>query len=333
MEMRNKQLSTSTISGRTSALKHFFDMNDIVGINWAKIQKFKGEPTEQKEDRPYLRHEIKQLVDSAVSIRDKAIILLLASSGIRRGGIVDLRIKDLQHIPKYDIYKITVYAKTSQQYYTFCTPETKKAIDDYINWRSRLGEKITDNSILFRVEFDIRTHYEIRNNVRKLKPTSIYSMVRDLSHELGLKQIQHLTEEVKAGKTRSSIMTCHGFRKYFDTICTSNGMDKLYVEVCMGHDTGLKGAYFKPTWQEVLEGNNKMRGYVTVINDLTINEEYRLRRQVNQLKEEASGVTALSERLSSLESVMKNILVNSDTKDRSTLAKELVRTGIFRPNT
>ncbi|MFZ0555567.1 MAG: hypothetical protein WAM26_09765 [Nitrososphaeraceae archaeon] len=75
-------------------------------------------------------------------------------------------------------------------------------------------------------------------------------------------------------------MLVHGFRKYFDTTCTSNGMDKLYVEVCMGHDIGLKGSYYKPTWQEVLEGNDRMQGYVSVINDLTLDEENRLRKQV-----------------------------------------------------
>lgn len=285
MDMRNKQLSSSTISCRTSAIKHFFEMNDIVGINWSKINKFKGEATQSVEDRPYSRKEIKQLVDCAVSLRDKAIILLMSSAGIRRGGIVDLRIKDLQHIPKFDIYKITVYAKTPQQYYTFCTPETKKAIDDYIQWRSRLGEKVTENSVLFRVEFDIRTHYEIRNNIRKLKATSIFSIVRDLAHELGLKQTHHLIENERLGKSRSSVMTCHGFRKFFDSTCTSNGMDKLYVETVMGHDIGLKGSYFKPTPQEVLEGNDRMRGYISIINDLTINEENRLRQELTRTKE------------------------------------------------
>jgi integrase len=330
MSMRNKQLSSSTISGRTSAIKHFYEMNDLVGINWSKINKFKGEQTAKTEDRPYTRQEIKLLIDNSVSLRDKAIISLMASSGIRRGGIVDLRIKDLQHIEKHNLYMITVYARTPYQYYTFCTPETKKFIDEYIDWLTRLAEKLTENSILFRIEFDIREHYEIRNNIRKLKSSSVYSMVRDLSHELGLKKVQHLTEDVHLGKVRSQVMTCHGFRKFFDTTCTSNGMDKIYVETIMGHDIGLKGSYYKPTWKEVLEGNDKMRGYLSIINDLTINEEYRLRRQVNEMKAEASSVTALSQRLSSLETVIKNMFENT-TMDKNAFAKQLIQAGVFKP--
>ena len=60
-----------------------------------------------------------------------------------------------------------------------------------------------------------------------------------------------------------------------------------------------------------------MRDYTSVIIELTINEENRLRRQVTQMKEDADSVNALSERLSSLESAVKNILVNSDTRDRT----------------
>jgi hypothetical protein len=52
----------------------------------------------------------------------------------------------------------------------------------------------------------------------------------------------------------------------------------------MGHRTGLTKSYFKPTDQEILEGNEKALGYVAAINDLTINEEHRLTKKVNELQ-------------------------------------------------
>jgi hypothetical protein len=63
-------------------------------------------------------------------------------------------------------------------------------------------------------------------------------------------------------------------------------MSPLYVDMLMGHKSGLKHVYFKPQWHEVLEGNDRMRGYISIINDLTINEENRLKVQVKHLKEE-----------------------------------------------
>ena len=280
MHLRDQNLARSNIAGHVSAIKHFYDMNDVLNINWSKINKFKGDEQEQKYDRPYTRQEIKLLIDNALSLRDKAIISLLMSSGMRKGGIIDLRIKDLLSIEKYNLYRVTVYARSHDLYYTYCTPESRKYIDDYLAWRERLGEKMTENSILFRKEFDIRDSFEVRNNVKRLTLSGVTSIIRELSYDLGVRQVQHLTEGLHSGKIKHEIMLVHGFRKYFDTTCTSNGMDKLYVEVCMGHDLGLKGSYYKPTWQEVLEGNDRMQGYVSVINDLTIAEENRLRKQV-----------------------------------------------------
>jgi hypothetical protein len=105
-------------------------------------------------------------------------------------------------------------------------------------------------------------------------------------------------------------MLVHGFRKFFDTTCTSNGMDKLYVEVCMGHDIGLKGSYYKPTWQEVLEGNDRMHGYVSVINDLTIDEENRLRKQV--AKQECTIQHNLAEKEQQISTLLQRDALNTD---------------------
>jgi hypothetical protein len=61
-------------------------------------------------------------------------------------------------------------------------------------------------------------------------------------------------------------------------------MNPLYSEYVMGHRSGLTKSYFKPTDTELLEGNEKALGYVAAINDLTINEEHRLTKKVNELQ-------------------------------------------------
>ena len=60
-------------------------MNDVE-LKWNKIKSFKEEFHSVVEDRPYTREEIKILVDRA-DLRNKAIVLLLASSGVRIGAI------------------------------------------------------------------------------------------------------------------------------------------------------------------------------------------------------------------------------------------------------
>jgi site-specific recombinase XerD len=52
------------------------------------------------EDRLYTSKEIDELFVSAYSKRDRAIILLLASSGIRIRGLLNLELKHPFEIPK-----------------------------------------------------------------------------------------------------------------------------------------------------------------------------------------------------------------------------------------
>jgi integrase len=121
------------MKAKVAAVKTFFEMNDVMEINWRRIRKYIGEFYLISEDRPYTRQEIKILVDSAHSSRDKALILLLASSGMRRGAIPNLKVKHIKKINKYNIFQIDVYTQAREHYYTFCTPEARKAIEEYLD--------------------------------------------------------------------------------------------------------------------------------------------------------------------------------------------------------
>jgi hypothetical protein len=92
---------------------------------------------------------------------------------------------------------------------------------------------------------------------------------------------------------RTELMQTHGFRKFFKTTCINAGMNPLYSEYVMGHRSGLTKSYFKPSDTELLEGNDKALGYISVINDLTINEEYRLRKKVDELTKKKGEIETL----------------------------------------
>ena len=67
-------------------------MNDVE-LRWNKIKSFEDEFHNVVEDRHYTKEEIKLLVDRS-DLRNKAIILLMASSGLRIGAIPELRFRD-----------------------------------------------------------------------------------------------------------------------------------------------------------------------------------------------------------------------------------------------
>ena len=283
MYLRNeRKVSPSTIKVNVAALKHFFEMNDFVGMNWKKVSKYMGEFYTVAEDRPYTREEIGQLVNAAHSLRDKSIILLLSSSGLRVGGLLNLYLKDLIPIPKYNIYQITVYKKTREQYFTFCTPEARKTIDQYLEFRKRMGEKLTPSSLLFRREFNKLQASAPPSKERPLDRSGLFSTITRLSFELAVKEEQHLVVgQLRKGQPRSEIKALHGFRKYFSTCLETEGVNPVYIELLLGHDMGLKNVYSKPTATQLLEGNgSKVLGYIHGIDALTISPENRLRKQV-----------------------------------------------------
>lgn len=71
------------------AIFHFFDLNDVV-INKRKIGKFKAERKKMNKDHAYEHEEIKLLADTG-DYRFKALVYLLASTGVRIGCIPSLR--------------------------------------------------------------------------------------------------------------------------------------------------------------------------------------------------------------------------------------------------
>ena len=160
-----------TILVGIAAIAHFYAMNNVV-LNWRRLSKFKGKKRLAVDDKPYSKEQIRQLLDFA-DLRSKCIILLMCSGGLRRGAIPDLKVGDLQKIDRYSLYKISVYKNEKEAYYTFCTPECTKTLDQYFDYRARLGEKIHDKSLVIRKEF---------NSLNIAKPKPLAAGSTSLAH-------------------------------------------------------------------------------------------------------------------------------------------------------
>jgi hypothetical protein len=106
---------------------------------------------------PYTYEEIHKLLDKADE-RERMIVLLLASSGVRRGALPELKYGDLKWIEQYQIYEITVYKGFKEEYVTYCSSECAYYINSYLDFRRRNGEQLTPDSYLIRKQFDTTNH-------------------------------------------------------------------------------------------------------------------------------------------------------------------------------
>jgi site-specific recombinase XerD len=194
---KQKAVANKSVGAYVAAIRKFYSMNDMQ-MNWDKIHSFQGNDEEQTEDRPYTQSEILTLTQRT-SPRNRAVILLMASSGMRIGAIPLLRIKDLESIDKYQIYKVNVYAKSRKsKYFSFCTPEARKEIDSYLGHRRRWDERLHDDSPLFRREYNPETDHELQN-VKPVQAATIRLVLHRLLRETGLRT----HEPLKDGKGQS----------------------------------------------------------------------------------------------------------------------------------
>lgn len=287
--------SKSVFSILFAALRNFYEMNDIEDIKWRKIKRFTGEELPEHEDRCYTNEEIQKLVQTA-EIKLKAAILLMASSGLRVGALPSLLISHLER--KDDLYKISVYKglKGKGQYYTFCSPEATKAIDSYLQFRERCGEKISSNSPLFRKDFDSDFHDQARHNIQAWNRDAINASMYRLLVKTGLITVDRVNP-----KNRKPVKRSHGFRKFFETQLVDAGIHDIIIKKLMGHSpsTNMTQLYSKQSEETMF------REYGKAIDLLTINEENRLKRKVEKLEIEKTQIEALAAEIEGLKKKIK----------------------------
>lgn len=162
---------------RIAPVIYFLENNDIE-LNKRKIRRYLPPDESTSDDRFYTLKEIQKLL-SICDLRTKIMVLLLASSGMRIDALHSLRIGDLTHMEfqHWNLYKVQVYARTRDKYYTFCTPECAKAIQEYLDYRNRCGEELKDESPLFRRQFN-------RFSINKPLPISQFSVIEAIDESL-----------------------------------------------------------------------------------------------------------------------------------------------------
>jgi hypothetical protein len=287
-----------------------FAMNDILTLNWKKIHSFEGEKEKTTEDRPYTHSEIQLLLEKTTP-RNRAIILLMCSAGPRVGAL-SLRIRDLEPIDKYGIYKVNVYSTSKKsRYFTFCSVECRKEIDSYLEWRKRWGERLEPDSPLFRKDFNSQIELDKgqdkdKKKVSPFQTDTVRWFMGRLLRDTGIRPVTPLTESNRHNHIhpRSHIMQCHGFRKFFESNAFKAGMNNMYIRRLMGQKSDLEDSYLKISEEELLEGSNRHTGYVDIIDQLTINEENRLRREIQILKVERNQIEELRKEMNDLKELL-----------------------------
>lgn len=354
-----RKLSRSRLNVYFAAIKLFYEMNDYPGdLNWSRLSKFKGNGRKKMvKDRVYSKEEIGKLITHA-DLRMKVVVLTFLSSGMRVGGLAGIRIKDLLYVDSAKLYIITVYSSDPDATYTtFCSSECAAIIKEYIDYRTRMGEEIQDDSPLVRQKFDMRNSIEAINDIKAIymTPEDIQEAMRQLLIKSGYLQRssrdpnrQRLTEQdrIEIRRKRNDVMRCHSFRKMFNTLCIENGVSLSAKEAMMGHkvpDIPMDYHYYRPSSDSLLTE------YLKVMDALTVNDEFRLSKEIEELRkkdeetqyiikgkqhEQQEEIELLKNQFKMMMETIQNMATATEQEKETKkkwLARDFIKNGMYIP--
>ncbi len=281
-------LAPSSIASYFAPLKKLLDMNDI-GVPWSRIYGTFPPKERMAGTRGWHREEIQKMLRHAPGIKHRAVILTIASSGVRVGGL-ELDWGDLTPIVRRDgrivessdaqeegerveCAALRVYRGSREEYSTFVTPEAYEALMEYrLEWQQDVGRPPGPTDPIFKKNGPAPD---------RLGAPSIDAQLNRLLHRTGLRQ-------PAPGERRYKVPALHGFRRFWnktmkDAISDDSPVSSLTKkEYMMGHAgmTALDRNYYHAHTLELA------REYINAVPDLTIDDAERLRAENRGLKQE-----------------------------------------------
>lgn len=302
-----------------SGVKTFYKTYDIQIPSHVKTRK--AQPLRENAINGFLRKEtIVKMLTNAASLRDKAIILAMVSSGMAMNEVRNLRINDFKDIDTQGIARLFLsrqkVADVVEPYYTFLSPEAVEAIRNYLEERQRA--KITeikgDEDYLF-------INYQ---NGEQLNERMFHYIFQQLGVKLG-----YITKTVRYGVNP---LSSHKLRKYYsNTLKNEEVVDEGFVDYTMGHVTpAVQKAYHQLDPERLKAKYIKTLPYLTflrTVKPLVVESEgYKKLREENEalkvqiysqgdrIESKDSETAELRKRLEVLESALQKV-INSGTKN------------------
>lgn len=121
---------------RIAAVKNYFGFLKKAGVTTSnpaeELEKQKVRDCDVKQ-KPYIEaHYLRDMVDNARTIRDKAIILLFATTGLRVSELTNITIEQYKNMSGRDGRELTIVGKGNKTRRVYINDEVKESIDAYL---------------------------------------------------------------------------------------------------------------------------------------------------------------------------------------------------------
>lgn len=241
--------------------------------------------------------DIRRLYENLPTFREKALLLLLAESGLRLNTALQLRFKDftdgelrgLEYLkmdyPCYSIWVPREYSKKIPKimsgHWAFIGPDARQAILQYVKVRnSEKEEEVTDDSFVFvvrRKTYNRADHKRIANIFNTVFRRT-FNDVREIRIADGRRRISH---------------HLHCLRKYAQSRMEEAGLHPNIISYLLGRspEVNLGKNYSRHDFLELRES------YLKVLPHLIIFERLTIEDRVYEFKQGGTSVESIDEKM------------------------------------
>ncbi len=219
---RSNGVDQKTLENELSAIASLYDFlvfedyvgrNPVPGVRKRYLRRYKKE-TEGDVESPRKLITVQQmslLINSIIDTRDKAILTLLAKTGVRRGELIAMDVGDIDWVQQSITLKRKQFKKRSGRI-VFFDDETARLLKRWLKQRETIEP---ETSALF-----------IGEKGGRLKRNGVYSMVIKYATRVGLHDPNSSRPE--------DHFSVHNFRHWNTTWLRRQGMNREFIKALRG---------------------------------------------------------------------------------------------------
>ena len=219
-------LSSSSMALEINAIKNYFKYLKAAGFIDTNPAEDLVLPKVKNKVKPYCTVEnVSAIINNAHSFRDKAILSLVASTGIRMSEMATITMEQWENMKRYNGRNITILGKGDKERSIYINDMTMKAIDDYVAYKKKTTKYLFES-----------------NGGKPMDDSNLNKMIKNTAY--------------KANIPFWDKVTCHTLRAAFATIASDKGVPVAVISTALGHSSLTTTTRYIKTCQEQV--NNVM---------------------------------------------------------------------------
>lgn len=222
----NNNISNRSVNRKVSSLKTFYKFLQKIGeIKTNPLSSHKALKVQKKIQTPFDQNEVKEVLElirdgsDFESVRDRLIVEMLYSTGMRRVELINVKEKDIDHTGK----TIKVLGKRKKERYVTILPSVYKTLQEYLKQKREVNE--VDMEALFVTKKGVKIYETLVYRIINLYFSRVSTKAKKSPHILRHAFATHLLNN---GASLNSVKELLGHSSLASTqVYTHNSLEQI----------------------------------------------------------------------------------------------------------